>query len=147
MRTRVILVTLLIALLALPVALHAQATDPVTVTEEFVEVVNKCDVDAAQEVVAEEAVVTVPQATSGAEEDEADAEGAAPATAELLGRLKSALSDEVADVRQSARLSTVPPAWWRRAAAPTAAWRSCWSSSRARRRSCRCWRSTSPTRS
>jgi hypothetical protein len=74
MRTRVILVTLLIALLALPVALHAQATDPVTVTEEFVEVVNKGDVDAAEEVVAEEAVVTVPQAMSGEEEDGAEPE-------------------------------------------------------------------------
>ena len=85
MRTRVILVTLLIALLALPVAVYAQETDPVTVTENFVTSVNEGNVDEAGEVVAEDAVVTVPQATSGEDEDEADAEAEPEAQTQYTG--------------------------------------------------------------
>ena len=87
MRTRVILATLLVALLALPVALHAQETDPVTVVEEQVDAVNKGDVAAAEEVMAEDAVVTVPQATSGTEGEEAEGEGEAEpeAQAQYIG--------------------------------------------------------------
>jgi hypothetical protein len=84
-RTRVILVTALIALLALPVAVYAQETDPVTVTEGHVEAVNNGDVAAAGEVMAEEAVVTVPQATSGEEETEAVGEAEPEAEAEYTG--------------------------------------------------------------
>ena len=51
-------------------------SDPVTVTEGHVEAVNEGDVAAAEEVMAEDAVVTVPQATSGTE-DEAEGEGEA----------------------------------------------------------------------
>jgi ketosteroid isomerase-like protein len=86
MKTRVILVTALIALLALPVAVHAQETDPVTVTEGHVEAVNNGDVAAAGEVMAEDAVVTVPQATSGTEgEADADAEAEPEAQTQYTG--------------------------------------------------------------
>ena len=78
MVTRIILVTALIALLALPVAVFAQETDPVTVTEGFVTSVNEGDVAAAGDVVAEDATVTVPEATTGEEmEEEAEPEAEA----------------------------------------------------------------------
>ena len=83
-RTRVILVTVLVALLALPVAVYAQETDPVTVTEGHVEAVNKGDAAAAGEVMAEDAVVTVPQATSGTE-DEAEGEADPAAQVQYTG--------------------------------------------------------------
>jgi hypothetical protein len=54
---------MLIVLLALPMAVQAQETDPVAVTEGHVEAVNKGDVAAAEETVAEDATVTVPAAT------------------------------------------------------------------------------------
>ena len=71
-RTRVILVTALVLLLALPLAVHAQGMDPVTITEDFVGSVNEGDVPGAGENLGEDATVTVPQATSGEEEEEAD---------------------------------------------------------------------------
>ena len=78
MKTRVILVTALVLLLALPLAVHAQeGMDPVTVTEDFVGSVNEGDAAAAQVVMSEDATVTVPQATSGEEEEEEEADPAA----------------------------------------------------------------------
>jgi LPXTG-motif cell wall-anchored protein len=70
MKTRIILVTALIALLALPVAVYAQETDPVTVTENFVTSVNEGDVAGAGDALAPDATVTVPEATTGEEEEE-----------------------------------------------------------------------------
>ena len=77
MRSNVILVTALVLLLALPLAVHAQEMDPVTVTEDFVGSVNEGDAAAAQVVMSEDATVTVPQATSGEEEEEEEADPAA----------------------------------------------------------------------
>jgi hypothetical protein len=89
MRTRVILVTMLIVLLALPMVVHAQETEPEAVAKEQVEAVNKGDADAAQVTMAEDATVTVPAATvteSAAPaategEDEDEDEGTDPAAA------------------------------------------------------------------
>jgi hypothetical protein len=78
MRTHVILATLLVVLLALPGALHAQATDPVAVTEGYVEAVNNGDVVAAEEIMAEDATVTVPQAMSGTEGESEEDTGPSP---------------------------------------------------------------------
>jgi hypothetical protein len=79
MKSRIILVTALIALLALPVAVFAQETDPVTVTENLVTSVNEGDVAGAGEVVAPDATVTAPEAmvTGGEEEEEEEADPAA----------------------------------------------------------------------
>jgi hypothetical protein len=83
MRRRVILVMMFIVLLTLPMAVHAQETDPVAVTEGHVEAVNNGDVAAAEETVAEDATVTVPAATvtDSAAPTEGEDEGTDPAAA------------------------------------------------------------------
>jgi hypothetical protein len=89
---RVILITALIALLALPVAVHAQDQDPVTVTEDFTDAVNNGDVDGAGENLAEDATVMVPQATSG-EEEEAGAPAGELMVSAPAGELMAAEGD------------------------------------------------------
>jgi hypothetical protein len=82
---------MLIVVLALPMAVQAQEAeekgDPVTVTEGHVEAVNSGDAAAANETMAENATVTVPQATtSGTEsEGESEAEGDPAAQQQVTG--------------------------------------------------------------
>jgi LPXTG-motif cell wall-anchored protein len=80
MVTRIFLVTALIALLAMPVAVFAQEGDPVTVTENVVTSINEGDVPGAGAVVAPDATVTVPEATTGEEGAEAEPEAEAEYT-------------------------------------------------------------------
>jgi hypothetical protein len=86
MRTRVILATVLVVLMALPLAVYAQDVDPKLKAEEFVVAANMGDAAAASAVVAEEAVVTVPVAMSesgGGEGEDPAAEQQAVGKAEI----------------------------------------------------------------
>ena len=91
MKTRVILVTALIALLAMPVAVFAQESDPVTVTENLTTSVNEGDAAAAAAVMAPEAEVTAPEAmvtappAEGAEEEEEEEEADPAAQQQYTG--------------------------------------------------------------
>jgi hypothetical protein len=78
MRTGAILATVIVVLLALPVAVYAQEMDPLTVSEAFVADINEGNLEAATNAVAPEAVVEAPQAMSG----EAGQEGTDPAAQE-----------------------------------------------------------------
>ena len=91
MKTRVILVTALIALLALPVAVYAQELEPEAATRTVVKAVNEGDAAAAGEVVASDATVTAPEAMTtpppaeGEEEDEDEDEADPAAQAQYTG--------------------------------------------------------------
>lgn len=59
MKPRMIVIAVLAAILALPVALHAQETDPISSVQALHDALNAGDVDAMLSVVADGAVVTV----------------------------------------------------------------------------------------
>ena len=65
MRTRIIILSVLVLLLALPAAAYAQPTDPKGVTEGFAEAVNKGDVDEAMALVDPAATATTDQGNTG----------------------------------------------------------------------------------
>lgn len=60
MKRLVIAVTVVVTMLALPVALHAQETDPVAVVTALYEAVNAGDVEAALALYADDAVIHMP---------------------------------------------------------------------------------------
>jgi len=59
MRARVIAVVMSVALLALPVALNAQESDPMSIINAWVEALNAGDIDAALSYLADDAVVQI----------------------------------------------------------------------------------------
>ena len=66
MKTRILVLTVLVLTLALPVALHAQDTDPLSIVNAWFDALNAGDVDAALSYLADDAVVTmVPPGTPG----------------------------------------------------------------------------------
>ena len=86
MKTRIILVTALIALLAMPVAVFAQELAPDEAAGELVTSVNEGDAAAAAAVVASDATVAAPEAmTTGGEEEEEEEEADPAAQAQYSG--------------------------------------------------------------
>jgi hypothetical protein len=68
MKRLMITVTVMVAVLALPVALHAQETDPLTIVNSWLEALNAGDVDAALSYLADDAQITTDQVYTGKEE-------------------------------------------------------------------------------
>jgi hypothetical protein len=68
MKRLMIAVTVMVAVLALPVALHAQETDPLTIVNSWLEALNAGDVDAALSYLADDAQITTDQVYTGKEE-------------------------------------------------------------------------------
>ena len=60
MKTRLIAIAMLVAMLALPLALYAQETDPAAVVTAYYEAALANDIDAFMALVAEDAVVDIP---------------------------------------------------------------------------------------
>ena len=66
MKARMLVLTVIVLTLALPVVLHAQDTDPLSIVNAWFEALNAGDIDAALSYLADDAVVTmVPPATPG----------------------------------------------------------------------------------
>jgi ketosteroid isomerase-like protein len=59
MKTRIIAMTALALVLALPVALHAQETDPMSIVNAWLDALNAGDINAALSYLADDAVVTI----------------------------------------------------------------------------------------
>lgn len=59
MKTRIIAMTALVVMLALPAALYAQETDPVVVVMAEIEAFNAGDIDAALALYADDVVITI----------------------------------------------------------------------------------------
>ena len=97
MKTRIILVTALIALLAMPVAVFAQELAPDEAAGELVTSVNEGDAAAAAAVVASDATVAAPEAmTTGGEEEEEEADPAAQAQYSGTEQVEAWLEAQVA---------------------------------------------------
>jgi ketosteroid isomerase-like protein len=59
MKARMVAVTVFVVLLALPMALNAQESDPMSIIDAWVEALNAGDIDAALSYLADDAVVTI----------------------------------------------------------------------------------------